>query len=373
MTGLLKDVMHDRADALEPPALDVGALVREGERRARRGRAGALMAVAASVAVVGALAVPALRSHDEPRTGVAVQPRADSVAYAVGGTIHDGDAAIDTGLTLRAMVQTDSGFVVSDTAGEVLVVSGDATDRVGRLADKEYPRFQSDGDLVAWVDATDGGSLAALDVSSGTTVRVPLSSWPGRPVVAGVERELGGAAQVAAVDGRTVYVSDQRGVRAWDPFGSGGTTLVPAPAGTEVEVVDVQNGVFAYYARGGTPADKAEEFRVGPDLSTGRVLSIWGGRLSPDGGVIFSETDDVNHVYNTTDGTRLPFDEGRYAFLVGYRWLDEDTYAGIGLPTLDSTTPDLLTCEVAAGSCTVVVEQPASVEEGLVLPIAGGW
>lgn len=373
MTGLLKDVMHDRADALEPPALDVDAMVRDGERRARRARAGALMAVAASVAVVGAVAVPALRPHDEPPTTIAVQPRVDSVAYAVGGTIHGPDSVIDAGVPLRALVQTDSGYVGSDAAGNVLVVTGDATDRVGRLADGEHPRFQSDGDLVAWVDAADGGSLAALDVSSGTTVEVPLTSWPGRAVVSGVERELGGAAQVAAVDGQLVYISDERGVLAWDPFGSGGTTLVRAPAGTEVEVVDVQNGVFAYYARGGTPSDKTEEFRVGPDLGTGHVLPIWGGRLSPDGGVIISETADVNHVYDTADGTRLPFDEGRYAFLVGYRWLDDDTYAGLGLRTTKSTTPDLLTCEVATGSCTVAVEQPASVEDGLVLPIAEGW
>lgn len=374
MTGLLTDVMHDRADSLDAPDLDVAAMIRDGEERvARRRRAGVVTAVAASVAVVGALAVPALLPDRDSRAEVAVQPRVDGVVYAVGSTIHDEDGVIDTGVALRALVQTDSGYVVSDAAGEVLVVSGGATDRVGRLADGEQPRFQVDGDLVAWVDASDGGSLAALDVSEGTTVRVPLASWPGRTVVVGAERELGGAAQVAAVDGPTVYVSDRRGVLAWDPFGSGATTLVPAATGTEVEVVDVQNGVFAYHARGGTPSAKTEEFRVGPDLRTGRVLPAWGGRLSPDGGHLISETADVNHVYDTATGRRLPFDQGAYAFLVGYRWLDEDTYAGLGLPTLESTTPDLLTCEVVTGTCTLAVERPATVEDGLVLPISEGW
>ncbi|KRF36002.1 hypothetical protein [Nocardioides sp. Soil805] len=373
MTGILEDVLHDRADSLAAPDLDVAAMVRDGERRARRGRVGVIAAVAASVAVVGALAVPAVLPDREPGSTVAVQPRAEPLVYAVGTSIHDGDTVIDTGVRIRALVQTESGYVVSDAAGDVLVVSGEGTDRVGRLADGEHPRFQTDGDLVAWVDASDGGSIAALDVSEGTTVEVALASWPGRTVVAGVERELGGAAQVAAVDGRTVYVSDRRGVLAWDPFGSGGTSLVAGPDGAEVEVVDVQNGVFAYHVRGGTPAAKTEEFRVGTDLRTGRVLPVWGGRLSPDGGHLISETADVNHVYDTADGRRLPFDEGGYAFLVGYRWLDEDTYAGLGLATMESTTPDLLTCEVATGACTLAVGRPASVEDGLVLPISEGW
>ena len=38
MTGRLKDVMHDRADSLDAPDLDVAAMVRDGDRRVARRR-----------------------------------------------------------------------------------------------------------------------------------------------------------------------------------------------------------------------------------------------------------------------------------------------------------------------------------------------
>ncbi len=39
MTGLLSDVMHDRADTAAHPVVDLDAIVRAGDRRLRRNRA----------------------------------------------------------------------------------------------------------------------------------------------------------------------------------------------------------------------------------------------------------------------------------------------------------------------------------------------
>jgi hypothetical protein len=42
MTGLLTDVMHERAEGLERTAVDVAGIVREGDKRVRRRRTVAL-------------------------------------------------------------------------------------------------------------------------------------------------------------------------------------------------------------------------------------------------------------------------------------------------------------------------------------------
>ena len=47
MTGLLKDVMHDRADSLDAPDLDVAAMLRDGDRQVRRRLTGVVGAAAA--------------------------------------------------------------------------------------------------------------------------------------------------------------------------------------------------------------------------------------------------------------------------------------------------------------------------------------
>ena len=54
MTGLLSDVMHERAEGLERTAIDVAGIVREGDRRVRRRRTAVLGGAAAlALAVAG--------------------------------------------------------------------------------------------------------------------------------------------------------------------------------------------------------------------------------------------------------------------------------------------------------------------------------
>ena len=155
MTGLLKDVMHDRADSLDAPDLDMVAMLRDGDRQVRRRRTGVIGAAAASLVVVAGIAVPTLLSGDSSRPDVAAPVVSYELAYAVGGTIHDGSRTVETGLAISALVQAPSGYVVADRQGRVHTVLDGEAQQVGRLADPDrgLSRLVSDDDVIAWVDS----------------------------------------------------------------------------------------------------------------------------------------------------------------------------------------------------------------------------
>lgn len=383
MTGLLKDVMHDRADSLDAPDLDVSAMVRDGERRIgsrRRGVVGGL--VAASLAVAAVVSVPLLRPADDVDGDAAGSVHSYDVAYAVGSTIHDGPRTVDTGVRVSALVQGVSGYVVADRQSRVhTVVDGEST-QVGRLADTDRGRLVSDDDVVAWVDAADAGTLVVLDLGTGERVDVPVDELPGEPVSRDPSRVRGGGAHVAAVDGRTVYVTDARGVMAWNALDGEDPVLLPAPDGVEVEVVDVQDGRILQVSRSFEPAEsggsttmvQVEDLRVGSDLEdTTSLPGTWGGRLSPDGryaATYESVSPAGSYRYTTTSVGDVsgagwtPVAPSGYDSVTAYQWLDADTFAVFaGSYTADFAREDLLTCEASTVECTVVVR---GVPEGLV-------
>ena len=369
MTGLLHDVLHDRAEHLPATDLDVQALVRAGDRRVARRRttfAGAGVAAALALGLAGPALLTDLPRHHDVAT--AATP-GGAIAYARGSTIHVDGRTIDVGHPVRALVQGPSGFVVTDPDGTVLAVTDGRVLEVGTLSDAPNPRLESDGDVVAWVEGSQAGGeqFAVLDLATGSgVVRSPVART-------GVELADATSATIAAVDGRTVYLADRRGVVAWDALDSGRTRLLAAQQDQEVEVYDVEDGVFSYHAMDGAPTHKVDQHLVGNGLRSPMwVVDTWDGDLSPSGRYLISDTDDVNAVFDNTTGKQLPFDKGDYAYLVGYRWLDDDTYAGLGLRTTDSTEPDLFTCEVATGSCTLAVEHAGSGGD-LVLPVGEGW
>ena len=67
MTGLLNDLMRDRADHLEAPEVDLAAIARNGERAVRRRRAAVVGGVAAAsvVALVSGAALLGTRGGDD--------------------------------------------------------------------------------------------------------------------------------------------------------------------------------------------------------------------------------------------------------------------------------------------------------------------
>ena len=381
MTGLLRDVMDARADALDVPDLDVTAMVRDGERqvvRRRRTIAGGL--VAASLVVAGGIAVPTLLPDSDTDSTVAAGAHSYDLAYAEGTTIHDGARTIEAGVRISALVQGISGYVIADPQGRVHTVVDGETTQVGLLAATDRGRIVSDGDVVAWVDAADGGTLSVLDLASGERTDVPVNAFPGEPVSAVVGQVGAAGASIAAVDGRTVYVSDSRGVMAWDALDDEDPVLIAAPQGLVVEVVDVQDGRILQVVRsfvpdesgGSTTMVQVEELRIGPDLQDTTLLPGTGGRLSPDGRTVAlldrvsrggSPTFTATTIHVSGD-TWTPVEPPGYDSVTAYQWLDADTFAAAaGKYTAGFAREDLLTCEASTAECTVAAR---GVPEGLV-------
>ena len=373
MTGLLRDVMDARADALDVPDLDVAAMVRDGDHhlvRRRRRLAGGL--VAASLVVAAGIAVPSLLPGSDVDGDTAGSVHSYDLAYAVGGTIHDGPRTIETGVRIHALVQGISGYVVADQQRRVHTVVDGETTQVGLLAETDRGRLVSDDDVVAWVDSADGGTLSVLDLATGERADVAVEAFPGELVgPPGLADAVG--AQIAAVDGRTVYVTDVRGVMAWDALDGKDPVLIPSPEGVEVEVVDVQDGQILQVGRsfepqetdGSTTMVQVEDLRIGPDLKDTRSLPGLRGTLSPDGRRVAlydrqsrpgSPSFGTTTVGEVSGSTWMPVAPRRYDSVAAYQWLDADTFAALAWSsTADFVRADLLSCEASTGECTVAV------------------
>lgn len=374
MTGLLRETMDARADALDVPDLDVAAMVRDGDHlvtRRRRTLAGGL--VAASLVVAAGIAVPSLLPDGDGGDTVAAATHSYDLAHAEGTVIHDGPRTIDAGVRISAFVQGISGYVVADQQGRVHTVVDGETTQVGLLAETDRGRLVSDDDVVAWVDPADGGTIRVLDLATGERADVPVDEFPGEPV-SSVAGGVGAAgAPIAAVDGRTVYVSDSRGVMAWDALDGEDPVLVPAPDGVVVEVLDVQDGQILQVVRsfepqeadGSTTMVEVQELRVGADLEDTTPLPGTGGRLSPDGryAVTYdrvssagSPTVTATVVGDVSGDSWTPVDPRGYDSVTAYQWLDADTFAASGGKyTADFAREDLLTCDAVTAECTVTV------------------
>ena len=99
MTGLLKDLMSDKAEHAGAPHLDLDAIVADGDKRVRRRRVvtGAGVAAAAAAVIAARRRRPRRSSTPASRDPVATSPIGDRTSassqptYAVGSTIHYGD------------------------------------------------------------------------------------------------------------------------------------------------------------------------------------------------------------------------------------------------------------------------------------------
>jgi hypothetical protein len=368
MTGILTDVMRDRADSLDAPTLDVAAMVRDGESRVARRRfrttgAVGLAAAAAAAIAVGAPALWSGGATTATESPFAAAFEAHSPAYAVGSTVHVDGRTFDVGRDVHAMVQSDSGVVFTDAEGVVWATDGDAPAvEVGRTHAR-HPQLETDGSLVAWTERD--GELpvyAVLDQSAGTdVVRDSLSARPGM----GELRDERDPALVYAVDGAEVYVRDPRGLVAWNPVSGEQRVLGPAGGFT---VEDVKAGLIAHT----TPAGPGRStYRVGPALGEGTRLQAWNGfALSPDGRWLVGEDEpDEAALFDTATGRMSDASVDGYSFFVGYGWADEDTYVGLGLnEPYDAASVDLLTCDVGGG-CTVTAAGIGTIEDGVVIPL----
>lgn len=386
MTGLLKNAMDARADALDVPDLDVAAIMRDGEHhvvRRRRTLAGGLLA--ASLVVAAGVAAPALLPDRDVDGTVAGGTHSYDLAFAEGTVIQDGPRAVETGVRISAFVQGISGYVVADRQGRVHTVVDGETTQVGLLATTDRGRLVSDDDVVAWVDAADGGTLSVLDLATGERTDLAVDEWPGEPRTVNRGSIDDAPVHIAAVDGRIVYVADARGVMAWDALAGDEPELLAAPAGVDVEVRDVKDGqilsvvhTFGPVERNGTTTMvQVDTQQLGPDLETARSVPGTAGVLSPDGRLLAllelergqDVTLDTTTVGDPHGDLWTPVTSDGHDSLAAYRWLDAGSFAAVAWTvTAKDARQDLLSCEARTGSCTVAV---SDLPHGAVVPT--GW
>lgn len=363
MTGLLKDLMHDRADNLGAPALEVDAMVRDGNRRVSRRRTMMTGGVAAA-AVAAALVLPAVLPERVPQgSDVAAGPGA-SASYATGSVVHLGSQSIDVGREIHAFVATTDGIVFTDVDGAVWASNGDEPRQIGTTLAK-YERLVADGEWAAWLDiARPGGpAFAVHSIDRDETRYLDTTTAP----------DVDNGPLVRAIDGDILWFDDGGVTKAWH-FGTTDAPTAPETGDAEVEVADVEDGLIAYWSRSATNGgeDKSEEFRIGRSLTEGVTLPGYPGNntdLSPDGRWALVEDSDRGVLYDVATGTEQPWDHAGYAYLVGYEWTGPDTFSALGLKNVDETTPaDLLTCTASAGTCVVSTAE-AGTTGSLQLPI----
>lgn len=335
MTGLLKDLMHDRADHLDAPDLDLGTITRTGDRRVRRRRA-ALAGGLAAAAVVAGLAIPALLPGDGGDGVDRVTDGTDAAPVALswitGSTLHRvGQPDIDLGVGVRAWVWAGDAVVFTDSERGVHVWQDGQTRSIGTTTAgaPDDAELVADGSSVAWIDERRG--LSIHDLASDETWSVMLDQGMA-------------PARVTALDGGTVYATDDRGVLTW-AIGAEERVQV---LDTDGVVLDAENGTMVRRTKDGGA-------RVtGPGRSVTFTVDSF-ANLSPAGTFVMAESNDEGIVLDTATGARIDLDSG-HEWSLPYQWLDDGTVAVLAFDGINRANGDprayLQSCEMATGDCT---------------------
>jgi hypothetical protein len=334
MTGLLNDLLRDRADHLEAPELDLAAIARDGERAVRRRRTAVVGGVAAAsvVAVVSGYALLDTRGGGDGE--VTGSPPADvqPLTWTTGRTLHsDGAESVDLAAEVRAWVWAGDDVVYTDPGHRVHLWRDGRDQVVGETAplDTDLAEVVSDGTSVAWVGAD--RRVVRYDVMDGTTVRGPALA--------------GDRPRVTAIDGAEVYLADAAGVYAWQPSTPGSYRTLGTDPGAAV--LDAESGTLVRTAPGRTILVEREGHTL-------HVSSREFADLSPDARLLSLEDADVGKVVDTTTGREVTLDHG-HEWAVGYQWLGPTTVATLAFDGMDDeATMDgwLLTCDAVSGACS---------------------
>jgi hypothetical protein len=339
MTGLLNDLMRDRADHLDAPEVDLAAIVRDGARAVRRRRAAVVGGVAAAsvVAVVCGAALLGTRGGDGQVAG-GPPAGAQPLTWTTGRTLHTaGGESVDLAAEVRAWVWVGDDVVYTDPGHRVHLWQDGRDQVVGETMspDTDLAELVSDGSFVAWIGAD--GRVVRYDVADGTTVRGPALP--------------GARSRVTAMDGAEVYLADSAGVYAWQPSTpSSYRTLGTDPRAV---VLDAESGTLVRTAPGRTVLLEREG-------TTLHVSAREFADLSPDARLVSLDDADIATVVDTT-GREVTLDHG-HEWAVGYQWLDRTTLATLAFDgTDDEASMDgwLLTCDALTGACAPGEDLPA--------------
>ncbi|WP_341924946.1 hypothetical protein [Nocardioides psychrotolerans] len=366
MTEKLRDLLHDRAADVDFPTPDLDVLVRAGDRRVRRRRGAVLGGSLAALAVAAALVAPVLTDDGSPDAASgrdAVTLPLDIVSWADGSVLHAGPAELDLGVTIRAFVQTTVGYVVVDADGRVLSLVDGETTEVGSI-ESGRPRLVGDHDsaLVGWVDSS--GERPTFVVLDQAADKVALEDSSATEAGMGDLADESDPAYFYAIDGETAYWRDQRGAVAVSVV-TGEVDVIDADARNGFDLIDVQDGVLAFYgAQGVEVGETRASARPLRDVLDGNVLES-NGVLSPLATMFAPDSEQVRVVGR--NGTPLaPSLPTSYFFSTVYEWADDETVRVIALEA-DDPSADLFSCSILTSGCTLLIDG-AGAEGELQLP-----
>jgi hypothetical protein len=389
MTDVLREALARRAQAVDPPRVDVDSLVAVGEKRLRRRRRGA---VAGSVlAVALAVGVPAVvwdlrdapRSVEQPKPPgppeevheeVAVRP----LVYAEGSTLHVGSRTIDTGLTpspgasrlpdsrlMRALHVTDDGAVFTTHDGRILFSDGSSVQHIGGVAGRDQLRNGAVADRCGnclspeAVQTDDAGSLVVwLEHARGGRFTLVVHDTSVREVTARLDLPLprGGYVFLEDVYGDHVYWTRHSG-----PEGASSrlmrtvvSTSTHEPATRRVLAAERQGKARTLVVGAGpeaaiTTAQDQQGFQVR------------GSRLEPvrfDGDV--TNANYFVPLFDPVTGKRLhlraPTGLQKTNEVVLFQWLDDDRFVLSTVPRWVATERrDIVVCRLSTERCEITV------------------
>jgi hypothetical protein len=347
MTEKLKDLLQARAEAVDFAVPDVDALTRDGDRRRARRRAAVIGGAAAVVLVAGtaAVVVPGLGGDDAPGPAGRSSAGTPDLSWVSGQTLYAPDlpgGEIDLGHEVSAYVRTHDGFVLADPDGHVWSWTDGEETEVGTV-DARDPHLVSDpsGSLAGWLDAGNGKpAYVVLDQATGDT-----TTYDDQAAGATTPAGPGSSPYFYAIDGDTAYWRDARGAVATD-LGSGEATVVDSPAGSDLDITAVHDGVVAFNSADGTTIGSSPQDAL-------RLKGSFGGRgsFSPDGRY-FSEDADEPKVWDMTTGDRVELDL-QFNFASGYGWTDDGDLLVLGQDGWQDEL-EITRCQVPGGDCATV-------------------
>lgn len=369
MTGLLRDLMEDRADGVSPPMLDLDAIIATGDKRVRRRRTAVGVGIGAvAAAVLGAVAFSSdvtdkLGDKAPPvKKPLQVSPFVEQrPTYASGSAIHFGADTVNVGPeVITSFTQTSDGFVFTTPQHEVFATDGTSMLQIGMAGTSPFPgRLVSDGPHAAWIDYTAAApELVVYDTAADEeVVRTAIGSKAG-----GQDDDFTRTA-VIAIDGDLVYWHNTTGVVATD-ITSGDTTSVRENASADY-VQDVENGVFAMTTDEGPAV--AVNTEVGASTPDDPFVQGSIGFLSPEGSRVATEGGDQVNVFDVETLAEVTPPHGDANLIVFLNWIDEDRYAELfdADPTDADDSYSLRSCSIDTGNCLVSESGIAPVDQVL--------
>ncbi len=390
MRVVLRDLLNDRAEAVEPPRLEALELVALGRRQVRNRRrisvAAVVVAVVSVVGTTGVLVAQYDRTPDPARpTGpTGPSPTADGGTASVARpltlgldqTIHLGDESIDTGHNFLSLDVTDDGAAFTTLDGGIWFTDGVTVEQLGAtiggdVADRghgvswshsrppQWVATDTVGSLVTWLEypSSDRPELVAYDSLEDQVIgRHPL------------DRAAGRRPEIATVVGDTAYVALSPKRETID------MTLLSVDVTTgHQEMVSRETYEAALRGR---PRSLALDAADGPVLDTptgsGFLSDDDGSRLFVSDGHLVA-TDD-RALFDPVSGDRIDLrvPTGYVGAFYPFQWLSDDQLALIGTArTGAAPTGAVLVCEIAAERCEVV-RPPSTISTAPLLPGFGG-